>query len=157
MSTAEQKLREAKLPDELGEDAIAQLAALMDQHARETSRERTNLLRLVMEDTAERLKAGGSVAEVAQQLEDASSASFDELCELNVEIEMDEDLGQTRSRPQIHGDPILIALYRAMQLRDGIAALEISGEVPTPQRHAEYLEALQALKHALNTHLKDKD
>jgi len=155
MSQAEQKIAKQEIFSGLSEDVRIAVVAAMEQHASEQEKEATNILRGILEDTAMRLKAGGPRYEIAAQLEDAASSSFQELCHLNVEIEVDDGLALPSEKPVLQGDPVMTAVYRVVQLRDGIAAIEISGETASDQRHQELRSAIVDLRNTLNLHVKE--
>jgi hypothetical protein len=156
MSHAATLIEKSSFSDASDEQKL-ELVEMLDAYATQQDFERSNLLRSILEDAGARLMENGPVDEIAAQLLDAAEASFKALLDQNVEIEIDDDLGSIHmppSRPQIHGDPVLAALYHATRLRDGIAALQISGTTPSDERRAEFQKALLALKDTLNSHLK---
>ena len=157
MSQATQRLKENAVCESLDDDQINAISALMEDHAQAAIDENQNLLRTILEESASRLRDGGPRYEIADQLLEAASASFESLCSQNVEIEVDEHLQPPKPRTQAKGHPVLNALYSAVQLRDGITAIEISGHVPSEERQTEYKSALLSLRDVLNTHLKESN
>lgn len=157
MTDATTTIEQAEFLTDLDPQVKSQLEDLIKKFANDAIQENSNILRLVIEESADRLRNGGPRYEIAEQLQEAASASFEELCSRNIEIEVDDDLIPVKKRPEVHGDPILRSLLRAIQLRDAISALEISGDTPSPERHSEFQSALYELRDILNKNLKDQD
>lgn len=118
-----------------------------------------NLMRAGIQTVADGLADESlSSIEAADQLRQICSDDIIDLDQDDIDIDFDAGpplaaMASAKPAPPddgSHGNPVEIALSRAVKLRDRVNGLTIVGDIPGPQDRKDYLAALSELKAALD-------